>query len=54
MIEHRCQFAFVSGLRNKLPFRGGSVLTPVLDHQVNAPKDMIVKPIRMVREHAEP
>jgi hypothetical protein len=29
-------------------------LTPVLDHQVNAPKDMIVKPIRMVREHAMP
>jgi hypothetical protein len=29
-------------------------LTPVLDHQVNAPKDMVVKPIRMVREHAKP
>jgi hypothetical protein len=29
-------------------------LTPMLDHQVNAPKDMIVKPIRMVREHAKP
>jgi hypothetical protein len=29
-------------------------LTPILDHQVNAPKDMIVKPIRMVREHAKP
>jgi hypothetical protein len=29
-------------------------LTPVLDHQVNAPRDMIVKPIRMVREHAKP
>ncbi len=29
-------------------------LTPLLDHQVNAPKDMIVKPIRMVREHAKP
>lgn len=29
-------------------------LKPVLDHQVNAPKDMIVKPIRMVREHAKP
>lgn len=29
-------------------------LTPVLDHQVNAPKDMIVKPIRMIREHAKP
>jgi hypothetical protein len=29
-------------------------LTPVLDHQLNAPKDMIVKPIRMVREHAKP
>jgi hypothetical protein len=28
-------------------------LTPVLDHQVNAPKDMVVKPIRMVREHAK-
>ena len=27
-------------------------LTPLLDHQVNAPKDMIVKPIRMVREQA--
>jgi hypothetical protein len=25
-------------------------LTPLLDHQVNAPKDMVVKPIRMVRE----
>jgi hypothetical protein len=29
-------------------------LTPVLDHQMNAPKDMVVKPIRMVREHAKP
>lgn len=29
-------------------------LTPVLDHQVNAPKDMIVKPIRMIREHTKP
>ena len=29
-------------------------LTPVLDHLVNAPKDMIVKPIRMIREHAKP
>jgi hypothetical protein len=29
-------------------------LSPVLDHQVNAPKDLIVKPIRMVREHAKP
>jgi hypothetical protein len=29
-------------------------LTPVLDHQLNAPKDMVVKPIRMVREHAKP
>jgi hypothetical protein len=29
-------------------------LTPVLDHQVNAPKDLIVKPIHMVREHAKP
>jgi hypothetical protein len=28
-------------------------LTPILDHQVNAPKDMIVKPIRMFREHAK-
>jgi hypothetical protein len=26
-------------------------LTPLLDHQVNAPKDMVVKPIRMVRDH---
>jgi hypothetical protein len=25
-------------------------LTPLLKHQVNAPKDMVVKPIRMVRE----
>jgi hypothetical protein len=25
-------------------------LTALLDHQVNAPKDMVVKPIRMVRE----
>jgi hypothetical protein len=29
-------------------------LMPVLDHQVNAPKDMVVKPIRMVREHSKP
>ncbi len=29
-------------------------LTAVLDHQVNAPKDMVVKPIRMVRERAKP
>jgi hypothetical protein len=29
-------------------------LTPILDHQVNAPKDMIVKPIRMLREHPKP
>jgi hypothetical protein len=28
-------------------------LTPILDHQVNAPKDMVVKPIRMVRQHAK-
>jgi hypothetical protein len=28
-------------------------LTPLLDHQVNAPKDMIVKPIAMVREHTK-
>jgi hypothetical protein len=27
-------------------------LTPLLDHQVNAPKDMIAKPIRMVRERS--
>lgn len=27
-------------------------LTPLLEHQVNAPKDMVVKPIRMVREHS--
>jgi hypothetical protein len=26
-------------------------LIPLLDHQVNAPKDMVVKPIRMVRDH---
>jgi hypothetical protein len=25
-------------------------LTPLLEHQLNAPKDMVVKPIRMVRE----
>jgi hypothetical protein len=25
-------------------------LIPLLEHQVNAPKDMVVKPIRMVRE----
>jgi hypothetical protein len=25
-------------------------LAPLLEHQVNAPKDMVVKPIRMVRE----
>jgi len=25
-------------------------LTPLLEHQVNTPKDMVVKPIRMVRE----
>jgi len=29
-------------------------LTPLLEHQVNAPKDMIVKPIRMVRDRAKP
>jgi hypothetical protein len=29
-------------------------LTPLLDHQANAPKDMVVKPIRMVRERAKP
>jgi hypothetical protein len=28
-------------------------LTPILDRQINAPKDMVVKPIRMVREHAK-
>ncbi len=27
-------------------------LTPMLEHQVNAPKDMVVKPIRMVRERS--
>lgn len=27
-------------------------LTPLLDHQANAPKDMIAKPIRMVRERS--
>ena len=27
-------------------------LTPLLEHQVNAPKDMVVKPIRMVRDRA--
>jgi hypothetical protein len=27
-------------------------LTPLLDHQVNAPKDLIAKPIRMVRERS--
>lgn len=27
-------------------------LTPMLDHQMNAPKDMVVKPIRMVRERS--
>jgi hypothetical protein len=32
---------------------GEGELTPVLDHQVNAPKDMIVKPIRMVRDHGK-
>ena len=29
-------------------------LTPLLDHQVNAPKDMVVKPIRMIRERTKP
>ncbi len=29
-------------------------LTPLLDHQLNAPKDMLVKPIRMVRDRAKP
>lgn len=27
-------------------------LTPLLEHQLNAPKDMVVKPIRMVRERS--
>lgn len=31
-----------------------SELTPLLEHQVNAPKDMVVKPIRMVRDRAKP
>jgi hypothetical protein len=26
-------------------------LTPLLDHQVNAPREMVVKPIPMVRDH---
>ena len=30
----------------------GGELTPLLDQQVNAPKDMVVKPIRMVRERS--
>ena len=29
-------------------------LTPLLDNQLDKPKDMVVKPIRMVREHAKP
>lgn len=29
-------------------------LTPLLERQFNAPKDMIVKPIRMIRQHAKP
>ena len=28
-------------------------LTPILDHATDAPKDMVVKPIRMTREHAK-
>jgi len=29
-------------------------LTPVLDHQEDVPKDTVVKPIRMLREHTKP
>lgn len=29
-------------------------LTPLLGHQVNAPKDMVVKPIPMIRERTKP
>jgi hypothetical protein len=29
-------------------------LTPLLDNQVNAPRNALVRPIRMVREHAKP
>ncbi|HKV03699.1 MAG TPA: hypothetical protein VJO53_01190 [Candidatus Acidoferrales bacterium] len=28
-------------------------LTPLLDYQINAPKDLVIKPIRMVRERAK-
>ncbi|HXQ26065.1 MAG TPA: hypothetical protein VN822_06640 [Candidatus Acidoferrales bacterium] len=29
-------------------------LTPLLDNQLDKPKDLVAKPIRMVREHAKP
>lgn len=29
-------------------------LTPILDHQEDVPKDLIIKPIRMMREPAQP
>ncbi|HXX17815.1 MAG TPA: hypothetical protein VEJ46_00285 [Candidatus Acidoferrum sp.] len=33
---------------------GEGELAPVLDHQEDVPKDTLIKPIRMVREHSKP
>jgi len=33
---------------------GEGELTPVVDYQIGGPKDVVVKPIRMIREHAKP
>jgi len=33
---------------------GEGELTPVVDYQIGGPKDVVVKPIRMIGEHAKP
>jgi len=33
---------------------GEGELTPLLERQFNAPKDMVAKPIRMIRQHSKP
>jgi len=33
---------------------GEGELTPVVDYQIGGPKEVVVKPIRMIREHAKP
>jgi len=33
---------------------GEGELTPVVDYQIGGPKDVVVKPIRMIRERAKP